>query len=131
MKRLTYKQAKFVKAKAKGMSGTQAAQVAYPKAKNINTAAVISSENLSKPKIQEALDAELITQNITIPRAIKPISIGLDAVKMNEYTGEVTPDINTQLKASDRALKLLGIGYNSGNTAFINVINIDKDKYKM
>ena len=51
---LTQKQRKFVENYAKGMNGTDAAVIAY-NAKNRSTAAVIASENLTKPNILNSI----------------------------------------------------------------------------
>jgi len=128
--KLTLKQKKFVEGVAKGKSGTKAALEAYD-TKDENTAAVIASENLRKPQIVEKLEPILQKHDITLDSAIAPIGKGLKAVKFNEFTGEVTEDLGTQLKASDRALKLLGVNQDvQGNTFnFVQVIQDQKDKY--
>ncbi len=53
-KKLTRKQKKFVDEYVKGKTGTQAAKEAY-NVEDDNTAAVIASENLRKPQIEQAL----------------------------------------------------------------------------
>lgn len=94
--KLTKKEEAFVKNfAANGGKVTKAALKAYD-TDNYHRAAAIGSRNLKKPKIQEALEKELERQNITLPRALKPIANALKS-----------PDIETQLKGSDRALKLL------------------------
>lgn len=135
-KRLTVKQLNFVKEKAKGKTGTQAVIDAGYKVSNIKTAEVIGSENLSKPIIQKALDQALLKHDITLENSLIPIAKGLKAKRITEVEGDYftteVDDLDMQLKASDRALKLLGISGSTGNnTAFINVINLDKDKYQI
>jgi hypothetical protein len=135
-KRLTIKQAKFIKAKASGKTGVQSALDAYD-TKDYNTANVIANENLQKPIIQEALQKALLKHHIDLDSALLPISKSLRGKHVVEVEGDFIEteqdDLDLQLKASDRALKLLGVtGAIAGNqTAFINVISIDRDKYKL
>ena len=131
MRQLTHKQKEFIKHKAQGKTGKQAVIDAGYNVSTPNTAEVIAYENLRKPQIASALDKALVKHEITLDAALKPISKGLIATRQNEFTGEITEDINTQLKASDRALRLLGVSQGSSQTAFVNVINIDRDKYKL
>ncbi len=114
---LTVKQAKFIKAKAEGKTGVQAAMEAYDVA-NESTARSIASENLAKPSIQAALHAEFEKQGITLERIVRPINDALDASKKEyekddeghwELVGE-TPDHSTRLKASGMAAQLIGLG---------------------
>lgn len=127
--KLTPKQAKFVKGVAEGKSGTQAALDAY-ETTDYKTASVIATENLEKPSIREALEPILAKHQIDLDNAIAPIGKGLRATKMNEYTGEVTEDLGTQLKASDRALKLLGVGNTDGQTININFNQVAEEQRK-
>lgn len=79
---------------------------------------------------QELLAETLKNNGIDLDSAIKPIAKGLKAVKMNEFTGEVTEDLNTQLKASDRALRLMGInGADNQTNNFTLIINEQRQKY--
>jgi len=128
--KLTLKQKKFVEGVAKGESGLQSALQAYD-TDDPNVAKVIASENLTKPNIKNALEPILAKHDISLDSAIAPIGKGLKAVKFNEFTGEVTEDLGTQLKASDRALKLLGVNQDStGNTYNITqVIEEQKNSY--
>lgn len=128
--KLTPKQKIFVAEVAKGKSGTQAALVAYDTTDE-NSAKTIASQNLSKLNVKEALEPILAKHDINLNTAIAPIGKGLKALKMNEFTGEVTEDIKLQMQASDRALKLLGVNQDvTGNTYnFINVANEQKEKY--
>ena len=110
--KLTKKEQEFVTNYASnGGKVTKAALKAYDTT-NYHRAAAIGSKNLKKPKIQNALEKELKRQNITLPRALAPISRALKS-----------PDIDTQLKGSDRALKLLLPTQKSGD---LNLnLNID------
>lgn len=134
---LTYKQAKFVKAKAEGKSGVQAAKEAYG-VSNYNTAAVIAAENINKPNIKEALHAEMVKQGIDIASVVKPVKDGLVAEKVSivgngdQAMAEVTPDHSTRLKAVQIASKWMGIDAVSGEGTtnnFIQIINNKADKY--
>jgi hypothetical protein len=112
---LTTKQAKFVKAKAEGKTGVQAAKEAYG-VTDYNTAAVVASENLKKPNIQEALQTEFAKQGITLEKIVKPIADALDATKI--VTSPTEPDKEvadhpTRLKASNMATQFLGLNKNN------------------
>lgn len=114
MKHLPEKDKKFVKEYAKNCgNGTKAALKAY-KSKTPKQASTVATRKLKNPTIQEALQKELKKQGITIGSAIAPIAKGLVAKKrgldgriMKDENKEPIDDLDTQLKASDRALKLL------------------------
>lgn len=127
-KGLTAKQKKFVQGIASGKNATQATKEAYNVTNDL-TARVIGSENLTKPNIKNALKPLLEKHNITMDTALAPIGKGLVAVKQNEYTGEITDDIGTQLKASDRALKLMGINNETPSLHFHQHIEEKKQSY--
>lgn len=121
-KQLTTKQAKFVKAKAEGKTGTEAAMIAYD-VKDATVASSIAAENLKKPSIQEVLQAELSKQGITIEKIVRPVARALD----NE-------SIELQLKGHDRAIKLLGFQQKSDNGTSVNInfnqhIQDQREKY--
>ena len=93
---MTSKQKVFTKELAKnGGNKVQAALKAYD-TDNYKAASVIADHNLKNPDIQSALKMELKKQNITLERAVQPISEALN-----------DEDIDVRLKGSDRALKLL------------------------
>ena len=117
---LTPKQKKFIEGITQGKTGVQSALNAYDTKDNL-TARVMASENLTKPNIQNALIPFLNKHNLTIDRALHQIDISLSADSTNQYTGEVTPDYNVRLKASDRALKLLGITQEQGSTISLHL----------
>lgn len=102
----TEKEKKFIKAYVKnGGNGAKAALDAY-ETKDPRRAATIATKNLQKPKIRDMLKEELNRQGITLERALQPISKALVATK-KDIDGSVVDDLDTQLKGSDRALKLL------------------------
>ena len=100
-KRLTKKEKGFVKDIAKGETGVQSALNNYD-TEDYMTAAAIASENLTKPKIinalEEALPDELLA---TVHRE------GLGATKREPITGE-TPDYAVRHKYLDSAYKVKG-----------------------
>jgi hypothetical protein len=102
---LTLKQKTFIKLYNRGISGTKAARIAY-NANTENTAAVIASENLKKPKIRNELHIHFI-YNGGVDLSIRAITEGLKATKYNRYTKQYDPDHKTRLKASKQAMKLL------------------------
>lgn len=135
-RQLTDKQRKFVKAKAEGKTGVQAAMEAYD-TDDYNTANVIAVENLQKPTIQEAVQKEMARQGIDLESIVRPITDGLKAEKVSivgngdQAMAEVTPDHGIRLKASKMAQDLIGIKSDgNGNTYnFTQVINQKADKY--
>lgn len=130
---LTVKEQKLVQGVAMGKSQTQAAIDAGYSPK---TAAVIASENLKKPNLQEALQAALIKHGITPDRTIQRVSEALDAEKVaivgngEQAMAEITPDHTTRLQAVKIANNLMGLGQKQeGNTVNINFNQvIDKDR---
>lgn len=111
-KPLTVKQKKFVKAYVKNDgNGTKAALETYNTVDE-RTASAISSENLSKPNIRNAVEQSFIKHQITIDDAIAPIAKAMKA-KRTYYAEGVKietddDDLEMQLKGSDRYLKFMG-----------------------
>lgn len=135
--KLTVKQAKFVKAKAEGKSGTQAYMEAYGTT-NANVAKVEASRTLTKPNVQEALQAEMARQGITLEKIIKPVADALEAEKVHivgngeQAMAEIVPDHSIRLKASSMAQTLIGANKQTGEgniTNFVNVTNNYGDRY--
>lgn len=114
MEVLTEKEGKFVKAYTEnGGNGTQAALKAYDTT-NPRRAAVLAHDKLKSPKIQNAIEKELKKQGITISSAIAPIAKGLKAKRrgldgklIRDENKKPLDDLEVQLRAADRALKLL------------------------
>jgi phage terminase small subunit len=127
-KQLTVKEAKLVKAKVKGKTHVEAAKEAgyLPNASD-RTIQTEVYETLKKPHVKEALDRALVKHGITLDTAIAPIGKGLHAMKQNEFTGEITEDIKLQLQASDRALKLMGVGQSKDDVTTQNFIQINNE----
>lgn len=102
---LTHKETVFVKEKAKGKSGVAAALIAYDTT-DYNTASMIASENLSKPKIVKAL-ADRIPDDLLEKVHLE----GLQATTI-KFTpeGEMiqNTDFFTRHKYLDAAYKLKG-----------------------
>ena len=136
-KELTVKEAKLVKAKAKGKTHIQAAKEAdYLPNANDNTKQVEVARTLNKPHVKQALHAEFQKQGITLEQAVAPIKKALNAKKVVQVEGDFyeteVDDLDMQIKGSDRALKLMGISGkdDSGNTYnFTQVINEKGSKY--
>ena len=132
-KGLTVKETKLVQAKVKGLTHKQAYKEAgYSSNSSEATVVANTDKTLKKPHVKEALDKALKKHGITLDTAIAPIGKALTAMKQNEFTGEITEDIATQLKGSDRALKLMGVGQDKGDTNIQNfgqMILEQKDKY--
>lgn len=104
-KAITAKERKFVEAYAEnGGNGTKAALKAYGTT-HPRRAASMASRTLRKPEVKELLERELKKQGITLARSLSPIAKGLVATKVED--GQTVDDLDVQLRASDRALKLL------------------------
>ena len=114
MKKLTEKEKTLVKEYAKnGGNGTEAALKAY-KTKSRKQASTIAAKELKKTTVQTPQDKELKKQGITLNAVISPIAKGLKAKKRGldgriilDENRQPIDDLDLQLKASDRALKLL------------------------
>ena len=107
---ITIKQAKLIQGLAEGKTKRQAGiDAGYGTTPN-STSAIVT-ETLKNPNVLAALDNALERRGISVDAAIAPIGRALR-----------DEDINIQLKASDRALKLLGIGQESTNN-YIQVVN--------
>lgn len=130
-KKLTIREAKLVQLKAKGTPHKQAFYKAgYSPNSAPNTAITEVQKTLKKPHVKDALNKALIKHDINLDNALQPIAKGLKAVKTNEYTGEITEDLTTQLKASDRALKLLGVNSEAVGSFHLHLHN-NKEKYDL
>lgn len=110
MVKITPKQRRIVKAHAKGVKNKDIGLVEYPMA-NSNSQAVLVSRELKKPNVaQYSEQMKLIAlkeNNITWTRIAKVINEALDADKMNQFTGEITPDYTIRLSANKQAQNLL------------------------
>ena len=127
-KQLTVKEAKLVKAKVKGKTHIEAwKEAGYSDNSSEATINSNTQKILKKENVREALDRALVKHGITLDTAIAPIGKGLHAMKQNEYTGEITEDIKLQLQASDRALKLMGVGQSKDDVTTQNFIQINND----
>jgi phage terminase small subunit len=105
--KLTSKQQLFISHYIRGETGTQAAKAAYSTT-NENTAAVIASENLRKPKIVAEIERMTDLPSAVLDKALEELSVALEATKYNRYTKSYVPDHIVRLRASKAALKLLG-----------------------
>ena|SRR3989344_5523344 len=98
---LTHKQREFVTNYLKGLNGTDAAMAAY-NTNSRKTAAVIASENLTKPNILQVIDA-LSPNSHILENSIRIIGEGMNATKGVSKL----PDHRIRLKASAMGIKLL------------------------
>lgn len=114
---LTIKEINFIKGIVAGKTKQRAVLDAY-NVKSPATASVMASEALKRPNVQAALAIAMERHGITLDKAIEPIGKALNATKVqitgqgNETVSEVVEDLEMQLKGSDRALKLMGVGQN-------------------
>jgi len=135
-KKLTVKEAKLVKAKAKGKTHVEAYHEVYSPTAADSTAAQNTTKILQKPHVKEALHKALEAKGITLDKALEPVAKALNAKKVVQIEGDFyeteVDDLDMQIKGSDRALKLMGISGkdDSGNTYnFTQVINEKGSKY--
>ena len=134
---LTEKQKKFVANVAKGLPFNRAAYDAY-NAKSLQAASGIASANLQNPTIKELVLKVLDKKGINLDIALEPLVKSLKAKKAIQWKDELivteVDDLELQLKAADRALKLMGVSYkdsdSSGGNNYIQINNIHKDKYE-
>jgi phage terminase small subunit len=135
--KLTLREMKYVQAKAKGLSNTQAAMIATG-ATSENSAKTLGHRLSTNVNVQEAVAAEFEKQGITMERIIAPIDRALDAQRVVIYGSgddafaDVVDDHNVQLKAASMAAQLMGIGKQEGgvtNFNFIGVSKTDTDGY--
>lgn len=129
--KVTVREAKLVQGVVAGKTKRQAAKDAgyggSPETLSVRASSVIKKSNV------QDYYAELMAKNeITVERALKPISKALDAKKTvvtgdgdNASYNEVD-DLDMQIKGSDRALKLLGVSAPENTTTNYNFINVAK-----
>lgn len=136
IERLTEKQKRFVANVAKGLPFNRAAYDAY-NAKSLESAAGVAHKNLQNPTIKELVLKVLDKKGINLDVALEPLVKSLKAKKSIQWKDELivteVDDLDLQLKAADRALRLMGVSYkendSSGGNNYIQINNIHKDKY--
>lgn len=110
---LTPKQRVYVKEVASGKSGTEAAMIAY-NTDDPKTAAVISSENLNKPNIAEAMEKAFENNNISPDSIAKVFKEAMGATKSVAFKGTVfssaEPDHAVRTSAAKAAAAIMGAG---------------------
>lgn len=110
MIKLSQKQKRIAKAKVRGLSNKQIGEAEYPNA-NPDSQGVIISRELAKPQVAEYIEGgkqKAIEQlGITWVEILKPRLDALQAVKWNEFTGEIVTDHLTRLKASESLEKII------------------------
>jgi phage terminase small subunit len=129
--KVTVREAKLVQGVVAGKTKRQAAKDAgyggSPETLSVRASSVIKKSN-----VQDYYAELMAKHEITVERALKPISKALDAKKTvvtgdgdNASYNEVD-DLDMQLKGSDRALKLLGVSAPENTTTNYNFINVAK-----
>lgn len=111
---MTEKQKKLVKAVVKNGGNKTKAGMAVYETKNPANAQKMATKALKQPNVQQALEAEMKKQGITIKSSLNPIAKGLKAKKRDmkgkllcDENNEPIDDLDIQLRASKDALKLL------------------------
>lgn len=133
---LTEKQKKFIGKVAQGYPLNRAAFEAY-EAKSLASASGIATTNLKNPTIREMVLQVLDRKGINLESALEPLVKSLKAKKTIIQEGELVTtnidDLDLQLKASDRALKLMGVTYKEqeqgGTNNYVQINNIHKSQY--
>lgn len=129
--KVTVREAKLVQGVVAGKTKRQAAKDAgyggSPETLSVRASSVIKKSN-----VQDYYAELMAKHEITVERALKPISKALDAKKTvvtgdgdNASYNEVD-DLDMQIKGSDRALKLLGVSAPENTTTNYNFINVAK-----
>lgn len=135
LKQLNPKQINIIKGKVAGKKNRTIAKELMP---NIDphSAETLVSRELKKVDVKEALAAAFEAHGITLDAAIEPIGKALKATKIvihgnkEDAFAEEVEDLDLQLKGSDRALKLMGIGAEQGTTNnFIFIAKGQRAKY--
>ena len=90
-----------------GGNATQAAIKAYPK-NTYKTAKQIGYVNMTKLDLSKEIRREFERQGVTLEKALKPVSKGLEA---KDRDGN--DDIDKQLRAHDRFMKAINMGDDS------------------
>ena len=126
------KEAKLVQGVIAGKTKRQAAIDAGYTNSTPEAISSSASQTLKKINVQDYYAELMAKHEITVERALKPISKALDAKKTvvtgdgdNASYNEVDY-LDMQLKGSDRALKLLGVSAPENTTTNYNFINVAK-----
>lgn len=112
-KKLTQKQAQFVKNFVETGNGTASAMDAY-EATTVDSAANIASQNLNKPKIADEIEKALTKKGITADKIAQVIADGLEATKIGydkeneEYFETGLPDHNARHKYLETVIEITG-----------------------
>lgn len=106
---LTIKESLYIQARLEGKSQIDAGLAAGSKTvEGARKLAQRMSHNVAvQNALQNMLDIQLVKHNITYDRILQNIDDALQATKQNNFTGEVTADHQTRLKASTMALDLI------------------------
>ncbi len=112
----------------------QAAAVEAGFGRSPESASTLATREFKKVEVQQALQQALLDHGIDINLAIAPISKALNAKKVVAIEGDFyqteVDDIDLQLKGSDRALKLMGVGLSdNASPTFVLIMNNQRDKY--
>lgn len=127
--KLSFKEAKLVKATAEGKNQTEAG-LAADSNRTPESARVWANETLQKATVQQALQDAMAKAGISPDRIIKPISDALDADKQNQFTGEINPDHSVRLKAAGMAASFYGLKQGGDiNINFNAVAEEQREKY--
>lgn len=110
VKNISDKQKRIVEAKIKGLKNKDIAKIEYPQATQ-GSGEVLVSRQLKKEAVaqyyQQSRDLALQDLNITWRRIISVYEAGLNASKMDQFTGEITEDHTTRMSAADKLAKIL------------------------
>jgi hypothetical protein len=88
-----------------GNKGKAMLDAGYSKAMAKNPKKVFSAAN-----VQSELAASLKAKGITLDKTLGILHDALDAERQNQYTGELSADHNTRLRAAKMVHDLMGIG---------------------
>jgi len=107
-----------------GLNASKAYKELHPEVK-AHSADTLGSRLLSKVDKSAILDAYGLDQELYF----KQLKEGVQAMKINNYTGEVTEDHKTREKYHDKLGKHLGLEKDNNGPTQATQVNINLDKY--
>jgi len=129
-KKLTIKQARFLKEYFRTGNGTQAAMLAYD-TNNPATAASIATENLIK--LEDPVKVLMEAKGLSLGKLIDVVDGATIATKQEDLSGAKVPDHTVRLKAVSIASKWLGIDNNQqpkGSKVQVNILTNVQEQQK-
>lgn len=110
MVNLSDKSKRIIEAKLNGKKNKDIGKLEFPDATEGSQAVLVSRE-LKKPHVAQYYDKELnvllAEHGVTKSQYIMNIGLGMQAMKQNQFTGEITDDLGMRLQANKQAERFL------------------------